>query len=290
MKSTRPTASTQRTYSRRLRARAAGLALVGTLASASLTVAQTNTSPEPVTIGYEILAVHPHDIEAFTQGLVFENGDLLESTGLNGRSSVRRVDIRTGTPKDLQRLPDRYFGEGLAQIGDRLFLLTYKSGIGFVLSREGFRRIGQFTYEGEGWGLAYDGRHLLMSDGSAQIEFRDPDTFAVQNTMDVTLRGRPLRNLNELEVICGRIFANVYGADQIVRIDPETGVVDGIVDLTGIMDPAERGGAAGDPPPVLNGIAYDPATDRLFVTGKLWPKLFEIRLTPAAAKSDPAPH
>ena len=235
---------------------------------------------EPAVYDYEVVAAYPHDATAFTQGLVFAEGGLYESTGLWGRSSLRRVSIRTGSVDRRIDLPRQFFGEGLALVGDRLVALTYKAGKAFVFTADGFRRVGQFDYEGEGWGLAYDGRQLVMSDGSSTLEFRDADTFDVVRAIEVTYLGAPLGNLSELEIVGDRIFANVYGADQIVSIDPSTGVVDAVIDLTGIIEPEGRRAGPGDPPPVLNGIAYDPEADRLFVTGKLWTKLFEIRLVP----------
>ncbi len=232
--------------------------------------------------GYEVVNAYPHDPKAYTQGLLVADGDFYESTGLWGDSSVRRVDIESGEPEALQALPESIFGEGMALVGDRLITLTYRAGVAFVLSKDGFRRLDQFAYEGEGWGLAFDGRQLIMSDGTDEIEFRDPETFDVLRRINVTFQGKPLNRLNELEFVDGRIFANVYQTDQLVRIDPDTGAVDGVIDLSGILPSADREAHDGEPPEVLNGIAYDPDGERLFVTGKYWPKVYEIRLVEQA--------
>ncbi|MEM6537907.1 MAG: glutaminyl-peptide cyclotransferase [Pseudomonadota bacterium] len=240
--------------------------------------AETQTRQSVPYLTYEIVERYPHDKEAFTQGLLFVGGVLYESTGLYGRSSIREVDISSGKPTKLQALPAQFFGEGLAFAEDHFFLLTYKAGIGFVLDKDNLRRVRQFKYPGEGWGLAFDGEHLVMSDGSNYLEFRDPETFDVVRTIRVSLQGRLISNLNELEVVGDRIFANVYGADQIIRINPENGEVDGIIDLTGIIDNDGRGSEPGGAPPVLNGIAYDPTSGHFFVTGKLWSQLFELKV------------
>jgi glutamine cyclotransferase len=224
--------------------------------------------------GYEVVRAWPHDPAAFTQGLVFREGSLLESTGLNGRSTLREVELETGRPRKQVALANQYFGEGLAVIGSQAFQLTWQNGKGFVYDVDTFRLVKEFTYTGEGWGLATDGKLLILSDGTSQIRFLDPATFQMVRTIQVTRDGRPLERLNELEFIHGEIFANVWETDEIVRIDPATGVVRGVIDFSGLLPRTERRPDTN----VLNGIAYDPAGDRLFVTGKLWPKVFEVRL------------
>lgn len=224
--------------------------------------------------GYEVVRAWPHDPRAFTQGLVYRGGSFLESTGLNGRSSLREVQPETGRVLKQVGLASTYFGEGLAVVGAQAFWLTWQNGKCFVYDADTFQALKEFPYEGEGWGLATDGSQLILSDGTARIRFIDPITFAVKRTIDVTQEGKPRDRLNELEFIRGEIFANVWQTDEIVRIDPETGVVRGVVDFAGLLPPHERGPEVD----VLNGIAYDQATDRLFVTGKCWPKLYEVRL------------
>ena len=223
--------------------------------------------------GYQVVRVYPHDPQAFTQGLVFAGGFLYEGTGLNGKSGIRKVKLENGEVIQVQRLEDRYFGEGIAVVGDTVVQLTWQSGVGFVYDRTSFQRTRTFTYSGEGWGLTYDGTRLIMSDGSATLRFLDPKTLENTGRLQVTDGGRPVAQLNELEVVKGEIFANVWQSDRIARIDPKTGIVRGWIDLRGILDPKDAAGVD-----VLNGIAYDAAGDRLFVTGKLWPKLFEIRI------------
>jgi len=241
--------------------------------------AQSGATPAPVRYGYEVIHAWPHDPGAFTQGLVFREGDLLESTGLNGQSTLRDVDLKTGRVLKRISLPADYFAEGLAVIGSRAFQLTWQNQKGFIYDAATFQSEGEFSYEGEGWGLATDGRWLILSDGSDRIRFLDPATFQVIRTISVTASGQPVERLNELEWIKGEIFANVWQTDEVMRIDPVSGVVRGIVDLSGLLPLDER-------PPgtdVLNGIAYDAAHDALFVTGKRWPKIFEIRLIPKPA-------
>lgn len=223
---------------------------------------------------YEVVAVWPHDTTAFSQGLVLRNGALLESTGLNGRSSLREVEIATGKILKQVKLASQYFGEGLAVIGDRAYQLTWQNGKGFVYDADTFQLEQEFSYAGEGWGLTTDGKLLILSDGTDQLQFMDPFTFKVVRSVGVTSAGRPVYQLNELEWINGEVFANVWQTNQIVRIEPTTGEVKGVIDFSGLLAPADRGPHTD----VFNGIAYDPATDRLFVTGKNWPKVFEVRL------------
>ncbi len=227
----------------------------------------------PATLELEVVARYPHDPEAFTQGLVWHEGRLFESTGLEGRSTVREVELATGRVLRSESLPRTLFGEGLARVGRRLVQITWQSGVAYVWDLERFDRIAQHRYEGEGWGLCYDGTSLVMSDGSDTLTFRDPDTFAVRRTVRVTKLGRPARNLNELECVEGAVFANVWQTDEILRIDPTSGRVTGILRASGLLTPRERARAD-----VLNGIAYIPETGRFLVTGKLWPTLFEVEI------------
>jgi glutamine cyclotransferase len=231
-------------------------------------------SAAPVRYTCEVVATWPHDPRAFTQGLVFRNGELLESTGLNGQSTLRDVEINSGRVTKQIEVPRQYFAEGLAVIGDRAFQLTWQNGKGFVYDADTFRQLQEFSYEGEGWGLATDGRVLILSDGTSRIRFLDPATFRVLRTIDVVRDGQPVMRLNELEWINGEIFSNVWQTDEIVRIDPATGQVRGVIDCAGLLAPQDRGPGTD----VLNGIAYDAANDRLFLTGKRWPKLFQVRL------------
>jgi glutamine cyclotransferase len=231
--------------------------------------------------GYEVVRTWPHDRGAYTQGLVFRDGRLLESTGLKGRSSLREVDLLTGRIVKQVTVPKEYFAEGLAVIGSKAFQVTWQENKGFIYDADTFQSQGEFTYAGEGWGLATDGRALILSDGTSKIRFLDPTSFAVTRTLEVTADGKPRDQLNELEYIRGEIFANVFQTDHVVRIDPATGRVRGLIDFTGLLPAHER---APDTD-VLNGIAYDAAGDRLFITGKLWPKIFEVRLKPITANA-----
>lgn len=228
----------------------------------------------------EIVESFPHDPGAFTQGLVYADGVFYESVGRYGESALRRVDPVTGEVLAERRLDDRYFGEGLALAGDRLVQLTWKAGRGFVYDRETLERVGEFRYRGEGWGLAYDGKRLILSDGSDVLRFLDPADFRETGRLAVRHRGRPVPRLNELEYIDGEIWANIWPSDLIARIDPDSGEVTGVI---------EAGLLREDIPAVyrteaLNGIAHDPATGRIFLTGKWWPQLFEIRLYPNKVK------
>lgn len=227
---------------------------------------------------YRIVHTYPHDPQAYTQGLLFQDGHLYESTGLNGRSSLRMVDLKTGRVLQSSQLPAKYFAEGLALWRSTLVQLTWQSHIAFVYDRFSFRQLRTFTYKGEGWGLTQDGKNFILSDGSAKLSFLDPKTFREIRSIVVNDHGTPVDQLNELEYVRGQIYANVWHTDRIARISPSTGKVLGWIDLSGLL-PA---GQVTDPEAVLNGIAYDPADDRLFVTGKLWPSLFEIKIVPSA--------
>jgi glutaminyl-peptide cyclotransferase len=239
-------------------------------------VVSTSTPAEPPTYTYLVINQWPHDPGAFTEGLVYDQGTLWESTGLNGASSLRKVDLQTGQVLQSYALPAQYFGEGLTLFGGKLIQLTWQTHIGFVYDPGCSCPERTFTYDGEGWGLTHDDRSLMMSDGTNQIRFLDPQTFAVTQTISVFDHGQPLRNINELEYINGEIYANIWQTDRIVRIDPASGAILGWIDLTGLLPQADRGPTTD----VLNGIAYDYATGRLFVTGKDWPALFQIALVP----------
>jgi len=225
---------------------------------------------------YRVVHTYPHDPTAFTQGLIYLNGLLYESTGLNGRSSLRAADLKTGAVLQRSNLPEQYFGEGLTNWQNTLVQITWKSHVAFVYDRFSFRLLRTFQFDGEGWGLTQDGHNLILSDGTAFLKFLDPNTFHVVRHIRVTDKGAPLDNLNELEYLHGMIYANIWHTNRIVRISPQTGAVLGTLDLSGLLFPGETS----DPEAVLNGIAYDASNDHLFVTGKLWPKLFEIQLKP----------
>ena len=237
---------------------------------------QSQATDDPLSYTYEVINAWPHDRGAFTQGLVFLDGALLESTGLNGQSSLRRVELKTGNVLQREEVPPQYFAEGLAVLNGKLFQLTWQNQKGFVYDLKSFRLEREFTYSGEGWGLTTDGRWLIMSDGTAQLRFLDPTTLEVKQRITVTAHGQPVDRLNELEYVKGEIFANMWGTDYVVRIEPASGRVAGVIDFMGLL-PAEERDENTD---VLNGIAYDAAGDRLFVTGKRWPKLYEVRLKP----------
>lgn len=223
---------------------------------------------------FEVVNTWPHDVKAFTQGLIFYDDALLESTGQYGESSLRKVDVRTGRVLKRINVPAQYFAEGLTLLGGKVFQLTWTTRKGFIYDPQTLQKEGEFTYGGEGWGLTSDGESLIISDGTNQIRFLDATDYRIKRTIEVFDNNRPLRDLNELEYVKGEIYANVWHSERVARIDPQTGKILGWIDLKGLLAPDEQS----DPEAVLNGIAYDEAGDRLFVTGKLWPKLFEIRL------------
>jgi glutamine cyclotransferase len=225
---------------------------------------------------YTVLNTYPHDPEAFTQGLIWKGGLLYEGTGLRGRSSLRKVELETGEIVQLYELPPQYFGEGITIFGDRIYQLTWQSRIGFVYDKDSFELLGEFQYSTEGWGITHDGERLIMSDGSATLHFLDPETLEEIGQVQVYDDSGPVIRLNELEYVEGEVYANIWQTDRVARIDPGTGRVTGWIDLSGLLGPEDYS----PPVDVLNGIAYDAATDRLFVTGKLWPKLFEIAILP----------
>lgn len=235
-------------------------------------------NPEiPTTYTYEIVKTFPHDRNAFTQGLVFDDGVLYEGTGLNGRSTLRKVELETGNILQMHKLSAEFFGEGITIYGDSIIQLTYKENVGFVYNKETFELLRKFNYPTEGWGIAHNGRHLIMSDGTPTLYFLDPKTFEQVSRIRVYDRNIPVWGLNELEYVEGQIYANIWPTERIARIAPETGQVLGWIDMKGLLTQQDYS----RPVDVLNGIAYDQKSGRLFVTGKLWPKLFEINLIPA---------
>jgi glutaminyl-peptide cyclotransferase len=247
------------------------------LIAASSSLAQTRALVD----SFKVVNVYPHDRAAYTQGLIYRDGFLFESTGLNGQSTLRKVKLETGAVVQQHRLDPMHFGEGLAAWKEQLVQLTWQSKIAFVYDRVTFAPRRTFSYSGEGWGLTQDGAHFILSDGTDQLRFLHPDTFREVRRVHVRDGGVPVRDLNELEFVRGEIYANVWHTDRIARISPRTGQVTGWIDLRGLMSTGYRL----DPEAVLNGIAYDAANNRLFVTGKLWPRLFEIRVVSPKADS-----
>ncbi len=249
------------------------LAIAGVIIAAAAPPRVAGQAAAAPTAGYEVVRAYPHDPEAFTQGLTIADGTLYEGTGLNGRSSVRAVKLENGEVLQIRRVPEMYFGEGIAVWRDRIFELTWRSGVGFIYDRRSLEKIGTFTYKGEGWGLTDDGHRLIMSDGSAWLRFLDPETQRETGRIQVRDGGAPVAQLNELEFVKGEILANVWQTEKVARIDPKTGRVLGWIDFAGLLSPREAAGVD-----VMNGIAYDAVHDRLFVTGKLWPRLFEVKI------------
>ena len=226
------------------------------------------------TYSFEVVRSYPHDPKAFTQGLVWHDDRLFESTGQVGQSNIREVELQSGRVIRQQDLDAPHFGEGIVLLGDNLFQITWTTGSAFVYDWKSFKRTGEFAYDGEGWGLTTDGTSIIMSNGTPSLVWRDPATFAVQKRLTVTDHGTPVSQLNELEWVKGEIWANIWQSEQIARIDPATGQVTGWIDLAGILPAIDRTGNED----VMNCIAYDAVRDRLFVTGKLWSKLYEITL------------
>jgi glutamine cyclotransferase len=225
--------------------------------------------------GYEVVRTYPHDPHAFTEGLFLRDGYLYESTGLRGASTIRKVVLETGQVESGRSLPRQYFGEGIIDWKDKLIQLTWQNQVGFIYGIDDFAPRGQFEYAGEGWALTRDDQKIIMSDGTSRLRFLDPETLKEIGGVVVTDEGKPVEQLNELEWVKGEIYANIWQSDRIARIDPATGKVTGWIDLTGLLPPEDQPGTD-----VLNGIAYDAKTDRLIVTGKEWPRLYEIKLVP----------
>jgi glutaminyl-peptide cyclotransferase len=232
------------------------------------------TSQAIPTYSYQIINVFPHDPQAFTEGLVWGNGFLYEGTGLQGRSSLRRTELTTGKVLQIHNLPAEYFGEGITLCRDTLIQLTWQSHLGFVYNKSSFDLLRDFSYLTEGWGLTFDGSRLIMSDGTSVLYFRDPVSLDLTGTLQVKDNRTPVDNINELEYVNGKIYANIWQTDKIAIIDPQTGIIAGWIDLSGLLKTQIYSGQVD----VLNGIAYDAQADRLFVTGKFWPFLFEIKL------------
>ncbi|MCW4008068.1 MAG: glutaminyl-peptide cyclotransferase [Candidatus Bathyarchaeota archaeon] len=236
-----------------------------------LTRAPANTTP--ISYTYEVVRAYPHDPIAFTQGLVIDEGILYESTGLWGYSTLRRVDLETGAILQMHSLPEEFFGEGITIFGDKIIQLTWQNQVGFVYDKQTFELLQNFSYPTEGWGITHDGKQLIMSDGTANLYFLDPETFQRIGQVEVRDGNVSVTRLNELEFVKGDVYANVWGEEKIAIISPQTGQVKGWIDLAGIYTQTNQ-----NPNSVLNGIAYDAEADRLFVTGKLWTQLFEIKL------------
>ena len=251
-----------------------GSAIANTPAEESPALAEATPLVDPVFCGYEVQQAFPHDPTAFTEGLNYDNGEFIESTGLVGSSTIRRVRVADGHVLQSVTVPPPYFGEGVTKWKGELISLTWQNGKGFRWDAKSLRKIGEFSYSGEGWSLTHDGSQLIMSDGTPVLRFLDPQTMKVERKLTVTLQGQPVPNINELEWVDGEVFANVWMTDQIIRIDPKSGVVRSIIDLGGLGRQARAQGRDA----VLNGIAYDAKGKRLFVTGKNWSKLFQIKL------------
>lgn len=236
-----------------------------------LTQAPGNTVTQ---LSWSVAGAFPHARDAFTEGLLWDNGALYESTGIEGQSTLRKVDLQSGAVLQNVKLPNNIFGEGLALANNKLYQLTWQTKVGYVYDFPTFKKLSNFSYSNEGWGLTFDGTSLIQSDGTATITFRDPATFKATRRITVTRNGTALKNINELEWIDGKIWANVWQTDNIVVINPQTGVIESQLDMTGLLGAADRNGTED----VLNGIAYDATNKRIFVTGKYWPKLYWIRV------------
>jgi glutamine cyclotransferase len=256
---------------------AGGLIPTSSPVSPANTISPTVAPSDTVTAyTYRVVNSYPHDPDAFTQGLVFEDSVLYEGTGLYGNSTLRKVDLKIGAILQVHELPARFFGEGITIYGDKIIQLTWLSNVGYVHNKESFELLREFNYPTEGWGITHDGTHLIMSDGTSTLHFLDPESYKEVHRVKVLDSGSPVTALNELEYVQGIIYANVWRTDRIAMIAPSTGEVAGWIDLTGLLSEEDRTQRVD----VLNGIAYDAEDDRLFVTGKWWPKLFEIELIP----------
>jgi glutamine cyclotransferase len=250
---------------------------LGLLAFTFLSNIPNDTAPDtPLNYTFSVVNVYPHDKNAFTQGLVFEDGVLYEGTGLYGESTLRRVELETGNVLQLYALPDQFFGEGITVFEGKIIQLTWQSHKGFVYDKDSFELLLEFSYPTEGWGITHDGSRLIMSDGTATLHFLNPETFEEVGHVEVYDGNRPVTRLNELEYIQGKVYANIWTEEKIAIINPQTGQVKGWINLSGLRERENL--EAGN---VLNGIAYDAKEDRLFVTGKLWSLLFQIELIPA---------
>lgn len=248
----------------------------GASSSTSPTPAPAPIPQGPQRLRVRVVSTRPHDVSAYTQGLVWDRGALYESAGLYSVSTLRQVDPATGAVKRQVKIPDRYFAEGLALVGDRLVQLTWQEGTAFVYRASDFQKIRELSYQGEGWGLCNDGKRLVMSDGSDRLTFRNPDTFEVLGSVQIKLGGAPIDRLNELECVDGAVYANVYTTEDILRIDPATGEVQAVISAAGLLSAADYQAGA----EVLNGIAWMPETKTFLITGKRWPLMFEVEFVP----------
>ncbi len=255
------------------------LSLLRSLAACFLLVALLGCGPASAATpvyGYTVVAKYPHSTQSYTEGFFYLDGTFYEGTGLTGHSQLLAIDPQSGRATQHRDLPPEYFGEGIVDFGPNIYQWTWQSHVGFVLDRFSLRVLRQFTYTGEGWGMTRNAKQIITSDGTPTLRFRDPATFREVRHIDVKDNGKPVQELNELEWVKGEIYANVWHSDRIARISPQDGHVLGWIDLTGILPDSQRVNEES----VLNGIAYDAQHDRLFVTGKQWPAIFEIKLTP----------
>ena len=261
----------------------AAVALGGVLHPAMAQGGNPLTAQVPLLVP-EVISVRPHDTSAYTQGFLLYDGSLFESTGLRGESTLREVDPETGEVLRMIPVADEYFAEGLERVDDRLIQLTWQEHQAFVYDLESFEQIDSYTYEGEGWGLCYDGRFLFMSDGSPFLSLRDAETFELLVQSMVTLQGRPVERLNELECVGDYVYANVWQTDYILQINKWNGVVVAVIDASGLLTDEEQASLQSPSQDVLNGIAYNPETDTFLITGKRWPRMFEVRFVPAESE------
>jgi glutamine cyclotransferase len=253
-----------------------GIAFVASCSEAQTGSTNSKNSDTAPIFTYTVVNTYPHDRRAYTQGFVFENGFLYEGTGIRGSSALRKVELKTGNILQIRKLPAQLFGEGLTIYENKIIQLTWKSNVGFVYDKESFELLREFNYPTEGWGITHDGRRLIMSDGTSTLYFLDPENFEETERIEICDNDRPVTGLNELEYVRGEIYANILGRDSIARIAPQTGRVIAWIELKGILGKDKQGKSVG----ALNGIAYDAKNDRLFVTGKRWPRIFEIELIP----------